>query len=140
MEFVYKGSKAREISFPLGGIGSGCIGLAGDGRLIDWEIFKRPNKGSVNGFSHFAVKAEAQGRVLDARVLHGDFLGPYTGTSTTPFTGVGFGVTRAFLTGAPHFRSAEFEGAFPVATIRFAEEKFPGHVALTAFNPLIPLN
>ena len=23
---------------PLGGIGSGCIGLAGDGRLVDWEI------------------------------------------------------------------------------------------------------
>ena len=30
--------------------------------------------------------------------------------------------------------------AFPVATLRFAEERFPGHVTLTAFNPLIPLN
>lgn len=138
--FLYKGAKTREISFPLGGIGSGCIGLAGNGRLIDWEIFNRPNKCSVNGFSHFAVKAEADGRVLDARVLHGDYVGPLTGTSTTPFTGVGFGATRAFLTGVPHFRSSEFEGAYPFATLRFADEKFPGGVTLTAFNPLIPLN
>ena len=56
--FTYKDNKTREISFPLGGIGTGCIGLAGNGRLIDWEIFNKPNKGSINGFSHFAVKVE----------------------------------------------------------------------------------
>ena len=69
--FVYKGSKTNQISFPLGGIGSGCIGLAGNGRLIDWEIFNRPNKGSVNGFSHFAIRAERghgdAAQVVDAR-------------------------------------------------------------------------
>ena len=32
---VFKGSRLNEISFPLGGIGTGCIGLAGNGRLID---------------------------------------------------------------------------------------------------------
>ena len=64
--FTYRGEQLTEISFPLGGIGSGCIGLGGNGRLIDWEIFGRPNKGSVNGFSHFAVKAERDGKLLDA--------------------------------------------------------------------------
>jgi hypothetical protein len=78
--FQYKGAKTKEISFPLGGIGSGCVGLAGNGRLIDWEIFNRPNKGSVNGFSHIAVKAERDGRVLDCRGLQGDLLAPYTGS------------------------------------------------------------
>ena len=68
-DFIYQGAKTTQISFPLGGIGAGSIGLAGNGRLIDWEIFNRPNKGSVNGFSHFAVRAEADGRVLDARVF-----------------------------------------------------------------------
>ena len=65
--FRYAGKKTREISFPLGGIGTGCIGLGGNGRWVEWEIFNRPNKGGLNGFSHFAVKAEAGGRVLDAR-------------------------------------------------------------------------
>ena len=74
--FLYTGSKTTQISFPLGGIGSGCIGLAGNGRLIDWEIFNRPNKGSVNGFSHFAVRVEKidpekDNQVVDARMLHG---------------------------------------------------------------------
>ena len=38
---VFSGRALSEISFPLGGIGSGSIGLAGNGRLVDWEIFNR---------------------------------------------------------------------------------------------------
>ena len=33
--FVYQGESTREISFPLGGIGTGSIGLSGAGRLIE---------------------------------------------------------------------------------------------------------
>ena len=55
--FVFQGPRRNTISFPLGGIGTGSLGLSGTGRFIDWEIFNRPSKGSVNGFSHFAVKA-----------------------------------------------------------------------------------
>ena len=39
--FVYKGEKTQEISFPLGGIGSGCIGLAGNGRLVQHRGFRK---------------------------------------------------------------------------------------------------
>lgn len=142
MAFVYEGSKTGEISFPMGGIGSGCIGLAGDGRLVDWEIFNRPNKGSANGYTHFAVKAERDGEVLDARVLQGDLLPPYTGSlkagaGSTPF---GSGPPRSFLSAAPHFRTASFRGEFPVATLTLNDDAFPGAVAVTAFNPFIPLN
>ena len=139
--FLYKGDKTREISFPLGGIGTGCIGLAGNGRLIDWEIFNRPNKGSVNGLSHFAVKAEADGEVLDVRVLTGDLPPPYSGEvmerSSQSF---GFGPPRGYMAGLPHFREAEFEGTYPIARLRFKDEKFLGKVQMTAFSPYIPLN
>ncbi len=63
--FTYTGNRTQEISFPLGGIGTGSIGLAGNARLIDWEIANLPNKGSVNGFSHFAIKAEHDGKIVD---------------------------------------------------------------------------
>ena len=83
---VFKGNRLNEISFPLGGIGTGCIGLAGNGRLIDWEIFNRPNKGSTNGYSHFAVKATKKGKLVDARVINGDVNTDLAGT-----LGRGFG-------------------------------------------------
>ncbi len=139
---IYKGAKTREISFPLGGIGSGCIGLSGAGRLIDWEIFNRPSKGSVNGFTHFAVKAEAGGKVLDARILQGDLPPPYTGVSRTAaaYQGLGFGPGRETLAGLPHFRGVTFRGEYPFADLAFAGSPFPGRVRMLAFNPLIPLN
>lgn len=133
---VYKGKYLNEISFPLGGIGTGCIGLAGNGRLIDWEIYNRPAKGGVNGFSHFAVKAEFDGKLLDARVLQGDLHPPYSGTPQ----GFGFGPMRECMAGLPHFRGVEFRGEFPMAELVFSERRFPGSVRMRAFNPFIPLN
>jgi non-lysosomal glucosylceramidase len=139
--FLYQGNRTNQISFPLGGLGTGCIGLAGNGRLIDWEIFNRPNKGSVNGFSHFAVKAESEGKLLDARVLHGDLKPPYQGEMNAPqFNSFGWGPRREYLTGMPHFRNIDFLGEFPLAKLTYHHELFPGDVRLRAFNPLIPLN
>jgi len=144
--FLYTGSKTREISFPLGGIGTGSIGLAGNGRLVDWEIFNRPNKGSVNGFSHFAIRAEQNGQVIDARVLHGDLHPPYSGSlNGSMYNSFGFGPGREHLTGLPHFGSVAFGGEFPIAQLAFEEapqheKTFPARVELLAFNPFIPLN
>jgi len=139
--FIYKGRKTKEISFPLGGIGTGCIGLAGNGSLIDWEIFNRPNKGSINGFSHFAVKAESAGKVLDVRVLNGDMQPPYTGTLGKPhFNTYGFGPDRGTMAGVPHFNDVEFIGEYPIAKLNFRDDNFPGNITMTAFNPFIPLN
>ncbi|HXF62456.1 MAG TPA: GH116 family glycosyl-hydrolase [Caldilineaceae bacterium] len=139
--FLYRGAKTSQISFPLGGIGSGSIGLAGNGRLIDWEIFNRPNKGSVNGFSHFAIRAEDEGKVVAARICHGDLLPPYQGEFTGgQFRSFGWGPRREYLTGLPHFPSVDFRGEYPLAELTFHDESFPGQVVLRAFNPLIPTN
>ncbi len=139
--FIYEGAKTSQISFPLGGIGAGCVGLAGNGRLIDWEIMGRPNKGSYNGLSHIALKAEQDGRVLDARVLNGDLPPPYMGDlSHGHFNQYGFGVARPSMAGMPHFRAATFRAAFPFADIDFSDDTFPGRVTLSAFSPFIPHN
>ena len=137
--FLYQGEHTNQISFPLGGIGTGCIGLAGNGRLIDWEIFNRPNKGSVNGFSHFAIKAENRDEVVDARILHGNLAAPYQGElHGGKFGTFGWGPRREYLTGLPHFAAVDFTGKFPIAELDFIDDSFPGKVRLTAFNPFIP--
>ena len=136
---IYEGRKTSQISFPLGGLGTGCIGLAGNGRLIDWEIFNQPNKNSVNGFSHFAIKAEQGGRLLDARLLQSNLPPPYSGAGERSH-GFGFGPKREHMTGLPHFKDVVFKGEFPLAELDFKLKAFPGRVRLTAFNPFIPLN
>jgi uncharacterized protein (DUF608 family) len=140
--FTFTGNKRNQISFPLGGIGTGSLGLSGTGRFIDWEIFNRPAKGSLNGFSHFAVKAEQDGKVLDARVMHADLPPPYTGNVLPGalFHGYGFGPERYLLSGVPHFKDCTFTGTYPFARVDFIDDTFPGVVSLRGFNPFIPLN
>ena len=135
---IYKGNKTKNISFPLGGIGTGCIGLSGNGELIDWEIFNRPNKGTRNGYSHFAIKASHDGKVI-TKVLHGDTNENYIGEKENGwFCGLGFGVRTNSMAGFPHFREVSFDGTFPIARLTFQDEDFPGTVRLCAFNPFIP--
>ena len=134
---VYTDNNLREISFPIGGIGTGCIGLAGNGALVDWEIFNRPNKGGDNGFSHFAIKAERTDGSSDTRVLVADTDKDLSGTYNH---GYGSGLRSCSMQGFPHFRCCRFTGEFPVATVEFIDGTFPGEVSLTGWNPLIPLD
>lgn len=137
---IYKGENTQEIVFPLGGIGSGSIGLGGDGRLKDWEIFNRPNKGSKNGYSHFAIRAKTE-EGIKVKVLNGDMIKDLSGQySKTNFAGFGYGPDRQTMCGFPHFKNVEFKGEFPIAEINFEDDDFPGTVIMTAFNPFIPLD
>jgi len=135
----YRGKRTRKISFPLGGIGTGSIGLAGNGSLIDWEIFNRPNKNSYNGYSHFAIKVVSAGKTY-AKVLTGDTSEDLTGVhdSHNPYVGVGFGPQWISMAGFPHFKKTEFDGSFPLARVAYRENGFPVSVKLVAFNPFIP--
>lgn len=146
---TYRNEKNKEIAFPLGGIGSGCVSLAGNGGLVDWEVQNRPNKGSLNGHTHFAIKAERDGRCMDARILNGDlyqgFIGQYQ--HELGHKGFGYGVDSKRMAGFPHFSECEFTGEYPLATLQFGDwtevdagGRFPGRVSMTAFNPLIPGN
>lgn len=133
---MFKNKYLKEISFPLGGIGSGCIGLGGNGRLKDWEIFGRPNKNSDNGYSHFAVRCFDENRIIDARVLVSDELTDISGKGEL----YGQGLNSFSMNGFPHFATNTFDGKYPVANLVFTDEKFPAKITLTAFNPLIPLD
>lgn len=137
----YTGTHTAQISFPLGGIGTGCIGLGGNGGLVDIEIKNRPNKHTSAEFTHFAIKAEDEHGVVDARILQGDLEKDFIGcTERALYTGYGFGPDRGTMAGFPHFESCIFQGEFPIAELDFKHHKFPGEVKMTAFNPLIPTN
>lgn len=130
---VYSGKHLKEISFPLGGIGTSSIGLAGNGCLLNWEIYNRPNKGSYNDYCHFAVKAEyPDGRVV-TKVLMGDTTYNLTGNFENGwYVGFGHEPERKTLCGMPHFKKVKFDGKFPIATLTFEDEHFPAKVIMKA--------
>ena len=134
---IYAGSHLNEIRFPLGGIGTGSISIAGNGSLLDWEIFNRPDKGSFNGYSFFAIKAQYPSGRQVCKVLQGDWTKDLTGQFIKSY---GFGANTTCMFGFPHFRNVTFDGQFPIATITFQDDDFPGAVILRAFNPMIPLD
>ena len=138
---IYENEKLKEISFPLGGIGTGSIGLAGNGSLIDFEIFNRPNKNSINGSTFFTVTAEySDGRRI-VKILQGDAMKDFSGFTRGPSgRGFGEGYAQDLMASYPHFRKVVFDGRFPIATLRFSDDNFPGEVVLTAWNPMIPLD
>ena len=136
------GSHLKEVSFPVGGIGAGNIGIDGSGHLRDWEIFNRAGKYIGNGPSHFAVRAERAGKILSAKILNGPLMENRSGSigenKLNGYVGFGWGPSRETLCGFPHFKSCELDGAFPVANYDFFDSEFPGKVTLTAWSPFIP--
>ena len=137
---IYKNEYLNEISFPLGGIGTGSIGLSGNGQLVDWEIFNRPNKGGDNGCSHIAVKLYDGSKVI-TKILNSDVQKDLTGKYEQKYYGgFGYGPASRSMCAYPHFKNCEFNGEFPVAELKFTDDDFPGAVILRAFNPFIPLD
>ena len=76
---IYTGEFTREISFPLGGHRQRSIGLAGNGRLMDWEILTVPTRAASTATPHLAVKAVYPDGRTAVKVLNGDLLKDYTG-------------------------------------------------------------
>ncbi|MBQ7363527.1 MAG: hypothetical protein IJW48_03640 [Clostridia bacterium] len=135
---LYKGRKTKSISFPLGGIGTGSVGLLGNGALGDFEIFGRPNKNTGFGYTFFSVRAENKSG-SDTRVLQGDTNESLMGNhSAAGWRGFGFGPAFDSMAGFPHFRELTFDATFPIARLTLREDGFPAVMTLTAFNPLIP--
>jgi non-lysosomal glucosylceramidase len=52
---AYKGEHLREISMPIGGIGTGFFTLGGRGDLREWQLMSRPNRGWKPMYAHLIL-------------------------------------------------------------------------------------
>lgn len=128
---VFRGRNLPRIAFPLGGIGTGNVSLAGDGHLLDWELFNKPSKGLLLTDTCFAVWAKPEGRPPAALIAEA--------AAQPPFEGAGGFKDRA-VPGLPRFADASFSATYPFARIQFGDPGFPLKVSVEAFTPFIPLN
>ncbi len=128
---VFEGRRLKMISFPLGGVAAGSLGLGGRGQLRDWEIFNRPNQGGSPAYAFPAIWVQSGGAKPIAHVLESRILPPYQGES-------GLGSNNA--PGLSRLEGAKFTGEYPLAHIDFEDRRLPVKVALEAFTPFIPHN
>jgi non-lysosomal glucosylceramidase len=125
----FSGRQLRMISFPLGGVAAGSIGLGGRGQLENWEIFNRPNRGFRPSYAFPAIWAQAGNNKPVAHVLESRIQPPYEGAA-------GLGSNNA--PGLSRLESATFTGEYPLAHIDFQDRTLPVKIALDAFSPFIP--
>jgi non-lysosomal glucosylceramidase len=123
----YDSEHLHRISLPVGGIGTGTIGLGGRGQLRDFELGNRPATGFRPKQAFFAIRVQ-QGETVTTRVLEGPLDdAEFDGDDGSP----------AANQGLPRFRSARFETGYPFATVELTDPAMPD-VSLDVFNPFIP--
>jgi non-lysosomal glucosylceramidase len=129
---VFTGSRLARISCPLGGIGTGGIGLGGRGNLQDWQIFNRPDVGNMLEYAFPSLWVQAAGQPAYSVVLERRLMPPYDLQQE--------GLGSANVPGLPRLAEARFFGSFPISRIAFEDEECPVGVSLEAFSPFQPLD
>jgi len=140
-ERVDRGSSLRAVAMPLGGIGAGQVGLAGDGSLRQWQIINQVNHLAFVPNSFFAVWAKEENQTPVCRVLQTDV---FYKEAFEPAASVSDHIipeeARQLLERLPGVRDIQYVGEYPIAYLTYLEPALPVEVSLEAFSPFIPLN
>lgn len=125
----YDAQHLDRISLPLGGIGTGTIGLGGRGDLRDFEVGNRPAKGFRPTTCLAAVRTNSGTGDVNTRLLEG----PLPDSAFEGWNGA-----TAPNHGLPRFADASFDACYPFGQVRLSDNDVPVSVAVQGFNPLVP--
>jgi uncharacterized protein (DUF608 family) len=111
----------KYIGMPIGGVCSGQLYLAGDGRLWHWDIF---NRKIGTGADHYANPLP-----VTSPVDQGFALRVNDGAKTQE---------RAM--DAAHWKEVTFNGEYPIGRVTYTDSGCPVSASLEAYSPFIPLS
>lgn len=120
---VFGGDELSTIAMPIGGICAGQLYLAGDGRLLHWDIFNEV-RFSGYGSNNYRVGAKPVSLLEQGFAVQVTVDGKAT-TRTLDRKG---------------FPGVRFCGEYPIGRVEYADKELPVAVTLEAFSPFIPLN
>ncbi|MBP8132206.1 MAG: hypothetical protein KA184_21720, partial [Candidatus Hydrogenedentes bacterium] len=111
---VWRGKSLDNIGMPCGGIGAGQLYLCGDGTLGCWQIFNNAASNWVEG-----TNATYQHKGIAKPVDQGFAISVLQGSDVTwrPLSKEGFA-------------NIEFQGEYPIGTVRYASPGFPVKIAM----------
>lgn len=125
----YSGAYLHRIAFPLGGLGTGCIGLGGRGELRDWELVNLPAFGYQPINTHFALWCRDTSGKAVTRCLEG---------IVPDHLVEGWNGAEIRNHSLPRFRKCDFLAAYPFAQVLLEDSSVPLRIRVEAFNPFIP--
>jgi uncharacterized protein (DUF608 family) len=137
---IFSGDRLTQIAMPLGGIGAGCICVNGYGGLQDFSIANRPTttaqpEGFAASKAAFAV-LHIKGKSPITKLVEGPF--PVLKIYDQGLQGEGY--RRGGFEGFPRFGQCSFKGEYPFGLVELSDAAVPLRIALTAWNPFIPLD
>lgn len=130
----YDQNHLYQVSLPLGGIGTGTVGLGGRGELRDWEIMNIPGKkfssiAKGNDAPFFAIYVKPKNKPASTTLLAGPLYShEYLHAEGRPTDHHGL----------PRFREASFDAAYPFGQVHLNDKDLPIQVIIKGFNPLVP--
>jgi uncharacterized protein (DUF608 family) len=119
----YGGKDLETIGMPIGGLCAGQLYLAGDGRLVHWDLFNEPN------FTGYGATNYEVGRRPEEKLEQGFALRVESGGRTV--------VRQLDCDGFPEVK---FCGEYPLGFVEYPDADLPVQVKLTAYSPFVPLD
>ena len=119
----YEGADLATIAMPIGGICAGQLYLAGDGRLVHWDIFNQHLYTGVGRENYRLGRQAEQGleQGFAIRIRSG-------------------GKTLVRTLDAQGYPGVRFCGEYPIGTVEYRSDDVPVAVTLEAFSPFCPLD
>jgi non-lysosomal glucosylceramidase len=136
------GDAVRQVAMPLGGIGTGSVAICGDGALRQWQLLGRPNHAGWVPDSFFAIRcAHWQHPTNVVKILQSK-TSALEEAEPTPLVSDGEvpRMQRELLERYGGVAETTIEASYPIARIVYRDPELPVSVALTAWNPLVPLD
>ena len=132
----YNREHLHRIALPMGGIGTGTLGLGGTGELRDWEIMNVPAKSystvtTGNDAPFFSIYTKKKNESSRTKAL----LGPIDPSDYQHYEG-----RSVDHHGLPRFRNASFETTYPFGIVNLSDKTMPVKVKILGYNPFIPGN
>lgn len=135
---VYRDQQLIQIAMPLGGIGSGCACLNGQGGLQDFSLRNRPGTTALQDGHGTTDAAFALLYVKGARPITKLVEGPLPTAKLYDQGLQAQGYRKGGHEGLPRFEECEFQAQYPFGEVRLHDPEVPLAVSIVGWNPFIP--